>query len=187
MYRWLWGLPVLWMSCTPAPAPTGPEMSPAMKQVSVSPCEEARQRLSPFVPPIQIPTGQSSDPFSPEVQEWLKKYLPSAGVFAPLGRWTNTPSKELWLIEYISADGTFFYAVLVDSACAVLDTARWAYQQIFSDKMSQAQASLERDGTCIIRAESRVTEFVGEEPRTTTTTSEKRYQVDWAAGKLRSL
>lgn len=187
MYRWLWILPALWSGCTNAPAPTVPEVSSAIKQLSVSPCEELRQRLSPLMPPIQIPTGQSSDPFPPEAQEWLKKFLPFTGVFAPIGRWTNAQAKELWLIEYISAEGTLFYAVLVDSVCGVLDTALWAYQQVFSNKVEQAQAFLERDGTCTIRAESRLTEFVGEEPRTTTTTSEKRYQVDWAAGKLRPL
>lgn len=187
MHRWVWGLCALWISCSPTPPPARGDESLPTAEGSRSPCEELRRRLPPVAPPLEIPTGHSADPFPPEVQEWLKKHLPPAGVYAPLGQWKGPTNTELWLIEFISAEGAIFYAVLADSACGILDTMRWAYQQVYPDRVEQAQARLARDGTCIVRLESRQTEFVGEEPRTTTTTGEKQYQVDWAAGKLRAL
>lgn len=187
MFRWIWGLSALWIGCSPTPS--APRVSEALplEGVSRSPCEELHRRLPPIVPPLEIPTGHSADPFPPEVQDWLKKYLPSAGVYAPLGQWKGPMGMELWLMEFISAEGAIFYAVLADSTCSILDTMRWAYQQVYPDRVEQAQARLERDGSCIVRMEVRQTDFVKEEPRTTTTTGEKRYQVDWAAGKLRTI
>lgn len=178
---------MLAMSCTsPEPAPATSSTLSEYKNAR-SECEILRQQLPPFAPPIKIPTGQSRDPFPSEVQDWLKKHLLPNGVYAPVGRWTSTTSKELWLIEVISPEGTSFYAILSDSTCAVSDTALWAYQQIRPDRLDQASAYLEKDGICQIRQESRITEFIGDEPRTTTSTSERRYQVDWAVGKLRPL
>ncbi|MCS6895571.1 MAG: hypothetical protein NZZ60_05420 [Bacteroidia bacterium] len=189
MNKWLWklGLVGLTVSCkSPKPVSVANEPSIPLKG-SYSPCEELRLRLSPIVPPIQIPTGHSQDPFPSEVQDWLKKHLLPHGVYAPVGRWSGPESKELWLVEVISSEGASFYAILTDSTCSISDTALWAYQQVYPDRVEQASANLLRDGTCQILRESRQTEFIGDEPRTTTTTSEKRYQVDWTAGKLRTL
>ncbi|MCS7152471.1 MAG: hypothetical protein NZ989_00820 [Bacteroidia bacterium] len=187
-YRYVWaGLLCLLSSCSPTPSSTPTEEAPPLNLGSPSVCEELRNGLPPVVPPVQIPSGRSMDPFSPEVQEWLKKQVLPVGVYAPIGRWKGPEARELWFIELMSPDGTLFYALLTDSTCNLLDTLLCAYQQVFPNRVSQAQALLERDGSLLRRSEERVTDFVGEEPRTTTTTSESRYQVDWAAGKLRRL
>lgn len=150
-------------------------------------CNQLMGGLSPLHPPFQIPSGQSYEPFSPEVQEWLKKHLVPEGVYAPVGRWQAFPEKSLWIIERISADGTRFYGILADSSCMILDTLCIAYQIIQTDFMEEARSFIERDGRALMRIETRTTEFVEDEPRTTTRTREVSYQVDWATGKLRPL
>lgn len=188
LHRYVWtGLLYFLSSCSPTPSSAASEEPPPLNLRSSSICEELRNGLPPILPPIQIPSGRSMDPFSPEIQEWLKKQVLPVGVYAPIGRWKGPEARELWFIELMSPEGTLFYAVLADSTCNLLDTLLCAYQQVFPNRVNQAQAVLERDGNLVRRGEERVTDFVGEELRTTTTTSESRYQVDWTAGKLRRL
>ncbi|MCS7298018.1 MAG: hypothetical protein RMK19_03165 [Bacteroidia bacterium] len=188
MRTWLYWCVLLGMGCkssSSSPQESLTLFSDTLR--GLSPCQELRLRLQPFFPPFTLPPTQSLDPFPPHLQDWLKQHLQPNGVYAPVGRWSGHASRELWLIELISAEGAFFYAVLAETTCKVLDTMLWAYQQVYPDRLEQAQVTIHRDGICKGRSESRITSFKGDEPRTTTALREYEYQVDWAAGKLRSL
>ncbi|MCX7607102.1 MAG: hypothetical protein N2170_07560 [Bacteroidia bacterium] len=150
-------------------------------------CAVLRSTLPPAMPPLVLPPSRSLDPFTVEVQEWLKKRLQPTGVYAPVARWVPSGGKELWFIERIASEGAYYYAILADSLCEIGDTAVWAYQLIQPDRLEQAKAQIDRTGRCSIAQEEHVTEFSGEQPRTTITRRTATYEVDWASGKLRSL
>jgi hypothetical protein len=150
-------------------------------------CGVLRNSLPTLKPPFQLPLSQSLDPFAVEVQEWLRKKLADTGIYAPVGRWQGSPTRELWLIERITSEGSWYYAVLSDSLCEITDTAVWAYQLVAVDKLERAQASLSPSGECTILYEKHITDITGEQPRTEVSRQTRSYAVDWTAGKLRSL
>lgn len=178
---------VLGIGCT-ASSPEGGQL-PATIAVPLKkdPCQELRQRLPILTPPLQLPTQQSADPFALEVQDWLRERLVSGGVYSPLGRWRHENGSELWIVERIAQEGLFYYALLVDSVCSLLDTAQWGRQVVQVDRLEQVSFRLDREGRCYITEELHVTSFVGEQPQSTVTRQTRLYAVDWAAGKLRSL
>lgn len=150
-------------------------------------CLQLRQRLPVFMPPLQLPTQQSIDPFPLQEQDWLRARVASTGVYSPVGRWRHESGTELWIVERITQEGLFYYALLVDSLCSVLDTAQWGRQVVQTDRLEQATFRLDREGRCQITEELHQTSLVGEQPQSTVSRQTRLYAVDWAAGKLRSL
>ncbi|MCS7188296.1 MAG: hypothetical protein RMJ66_08125, partial [Bacteroidia bacterium] len=122
-----------------------------------------------------------------EVQEWLRKNLYPTGIYAPLGRWSSPYKQELWIIERITPEGTFYHAILADSTCTISDTATWAYHLIQPDKMEQARGEITQEGKCIVYQETHITHFTNEQPQTTVNRTTRAYTVDWSSGKLRAL
>jgi len=134
-----------------------------------------------------MPTANSLDPFPVEVQDWLHKNLADTGIYVPVGQWPGPEGKLLWLIEQITSQGSFYYAVLSDSTCAIADTAVWAFQRVLPDQLEEARARLTPTGECEIYYEKRLTDFRQEQPRIVTTQSQARYAVDWSARRFRRL
>lgn len=189
MYRLWVGVSVLvWVGCRSGGGVEALSAGPMPRPESKDPCKVLREALPPLVPPFQVPTGQSlPEPFPIEGQNWLKKRFSEVGVYTPVGRWRGPAPLELWLIERLTGEGTFYYAVLVDSLCEVQDTALWAYQWVQPDRLEQGRAEVDRTGTCTITIEKHIATFAGEQPQTTTTTERRAYAVDWAGRKLRPL
>lgn len=178
---------ILGVGCAPSPSEGG--QLPA--SITVAPkgdlCQQLRQRLPLLTPPLQLPIQQSVDPFPLEEQDWLRQRVASGGVYSPLGRWRHESGSELWIVERIAQEGLFYYALLVDSLCSVLDTAQWGRQVVHTDRLEQATFRLDREGRCQITEELHLTSFAGEQPQSSVTRQTRLYAVDWAAGKLRPL
>ncbi len=151
------------------------------------PCTQLLARLPCVSPPLEMPIAKSLDPFPVEVQDWLHKNLADTGIYAPVGQWPGPEGKLLWLIEQITSQGSFYYAVLSDSTCAIADTAVWAFQRVLPDQLEEARARLAPTGECQIQYEKRSTDFSQEQPRIVTTQSQARYAVDWSASRFRRL
>ncbi len=187
----LWTFLAVWIvwgvGCTTSPQAGGQLPAAIASAPKKDLCQELRQSLPVFTPPLQLPAQQSADPFALEVQDWLREKLASGGVYSPLGRWRHENGAELWIVERIAQEGLFYYAILVDSVCSLLDTAQWGRQVVQTDRLEQASFRLDREGRCYITEEVHVTSFVGEQPQSTVTRQTRLYAVDWAAGKLRPL
>lgn len=160
--------------------------TPPMSLVS-SPCSQLFAHLPPVSPPLELPTTKSLDPFPVEVQDWLRKTLADTGIYVPVGLWSGPKGKTLWLIEQITSQGSFYYAVLSDSTCAIADTALWAFQRVLPDQFEEARARLDPTGRCEIRYEKRITDFRQEVPEIVTTQGQAQYAVDWTASRFRRL
>lgn len=174
--------------CTSAP-PAQADPLPASMTVGSQGdlCVQLRQKLPVLTLPLQLPSQQNMDPFPLEEQDWLRARIASTGVYSPVGRWPHESSTELWIVERISQEGLFYYALLVDSLCSVLDTAQWGRQVVQTNRLEQATFRLDREGRCQITEELHQTNLVGEQPQSTVSRQTRLYAVDWAAGKLRPL
>lgn len=175
------------MGACSAPEPAGAAPEAPSLTLSSSPCAQLVAHLPSVSLPLELPIARSLDPFPVEVQDWLHKNLADTGIYVPVGKWSGPKGKFLWLIEQITSQGSFYYAVLSDSTCVIADTVIWAFQRVLPDQFEEARARLAPTGECEIHYEKRLTDFREEQPRLVTTQSQARYAVDWTASRFRRL